>query len=164
MGADLYIRSLQKPVKAEWQPKFDEAVALRNAAQDDVAKAAAQKLVSEASDRLYGGDHYFRDSYNATSVLQRLGLSWWRDMEYDIHDEDSDINVSPEACRRFLEKVRAAPFIPATRAELESRHAKVEDEGENSVEGWNTYYAEKRERLIAFLERAIENGGMYASC
>lgn len=163
MGADLYIRTLQAPVKAEWQPKFDEAVALRNAAQDDVARAAAQKLVDEAYEHLWGGDHYFRDSYNSTSVLHRLGLSWWRDMEYDIQDENAEINVSPDACRRFLDKVQSAPFTLPTRAELIANNARVDD-GENSVETWHAMYTRKRERLIAFLKRAIENGGMYASC
>lgn len=161
MGADLYIEKLRQPVKAEWQPKYDEALALRNAAQDDVARAAAQKLVDEAYEHLWGGDHYFRDSYNSTSVLWRLGLSWWKDLQPDV--EDSDINISPERCREFLEKVQGAPFTLPTRQELIANHAKVDD-GENSVEGWHKYYTEKRDRLIAFLKRAIENGGMYASC
>ena len=169
MGADLYIRKLQAPVKAEWQPKFDAAVAQRNAAKDDASRAAAQKLVDEAYDHIWGGDHYFRDSYNSTSVLHRLGLSWWNDMEYDVQYDEAtdsypgDVNVSPEACRRFLEKVQAAPFKLPTRAELIASHAKVDD-GENSVEAWHKFYTEKRDRLITFLKRAIENGGMYASC
>lgn len=163
MGADLYIKKLQDPVKAEWRPKFDEAVSQREAATDDAAREAAQTLVNEAYDHLYGDGHYFRDSYNATSVLHRMGLSWWQDIEYDVHDEAADINVSPDACRRFLEKVQNAPFTLPTRNELLRDHAKVDD-GENSVEAWHKFYAERREKLIAFLKRAIENGGMYASC
>lgn len=169
MGADLYINRLRDPVKAEWQPKMDEALALRNAAQDDIAREAAQKLVDEAYEKLWGGDHYFRDSYNGTSILGRLGLSWWQDLEYDVQYDEAtdsypgDANVSADACKRFLEKVRAAgaPSI-ATEAELRSRHCSVDD-GENNVESWNKYFHEKHERLVAFLERAIENGGMYAS-
>lgn len=163
MGADLYISKLRKPVEEQWKAKFDEAVALRNAAQDDTTREAAQKLVDEAYEHRWGGDHYFRDSYNSTSVLGRLGLSWWRDLEYDVQDEEAEINISPDGCRRFLEKIQAAELVPATREELERRHAVVDD-GENSVEAWNKYYADKRERLIAFLQRAAENGGMYASC
>jgi hypothetical protein len=163
MGADLHIPKLRQPVEAEWKSKFEEAVALRDAAQDDVARAAAQKLVDEAYDHRWGGDHYFRDSYNSTSVLWRLGLSWWNDVEYDITDEDADINVSPAACRRLLDKIEAAPFTLPTRDELIRAHAKVDDD-ENTVESWHKYYTEKRGRLVAFLKRAIENGGMYASC
>ena len=169
MGADLYINKVRDPIKAEWQPKFDAAVAQREAATDDAGRAAAQKLVDEAYDHIFGGDGYFRDSYNGTSILGRLGLSWWQDLEYDVeYDDATDSypggnNVSAEACKRFLEKVRArgAPSI-ATEAELRSRHCSV-DNGENSVESWNKYFAEKHGRLMAFLERAIENGGMYAS-
>lgn len=163
MGADLYIRKLQAPVKAEWQPKFDAAVAQRNAAMDDTARAAAQKLVDESYEHLWGGDHYFRDSYNSTSVLWRLGLSWWQDLEPDVRDEDADINCSPELCRQFLDKVQSAELKLPTRAELIANHAKVDD-GENSVEAWHKFYTEHRDNLIAFLKRAIENGGMYASC
>lgn len=166
MGADLYIRKIQKPVREAWQPKFDEAVKLRDAAQDDIAKAAAQKLVDEAYEHIWGGDGYFRDSYNGTSILGRLGLSWWQDMEYDLDSETdpNENNVSAEACRRFLAKViEAGPPSIATEAELRARHCSVDD-GENSPESWNKYFAEKHQRLIAFLERAIENDGMYASC
>lgn len=164
MGADLYIKTLEQPVKAEWKPKFEAAVALRNAAQDDAAREAAQKLVDEAYNHLWGGDHYFRDSYNSTSVLWRLGLSWWQDLNPDITDEEAEVNCSPQLCRQFLEKVQAAHFTLPTRRELEDGHATVEDEGSNSVEGWHNYYTAKRDRLVAFLKRAIENGGMYASC
>jgi hypothetical protein len=165
MGADLYIHKVRKPVKAEWQPKFDAAVAQRNAAQDDAAKAEAQKLVDEAYDKLWGGDGYFRDSYNGTSVLWRLGLSWWQDMKPDIDPESNPDgnNVSVDACRAFLAKVLAAEMKPATRADLLANNCAVDD-GECSVESWNKFYREKRDRLIAFLERAIEHGGFYASC
>jgi hypothetical protein len=169
MGADLYIPKLRAPVEAEWKPKFEAAAAQRDAATDDESRTAAQKLVNEAYDKRWGGDHYFRDSYNSTSVLWRMGLSWWQDMEYDVkYDEATDsypggVNVSPDACRRFLEKVQSAEFRLPTRGELIANHAKVDD-GENSVESWHKFYTEKRDRLIVFLKRAIENGGLYASC
>lgn len=163
MGADLYIPKLREPVEAEWKPKFEAAIAQREGATDDASREAAQKLVDEAYEHRWGGDHYFRDSYNSTSVLWRMGLSWWNDMEYDVRDEASDVNVSPAACRRFLDKVQEAPFELPTREELIRNHAKVDD-GENNVESWHRYYTEKRDRLITFLKRAIENGGLYASC
>src|SRR5689334_13052050 len=110
MGADLYIRKIHNVQEAKWRPKFDEAIALRDSAVDKDAQAEAQKLVDEAYDGLNAPEGYFRDSYNGTSVLNRLGLSWWQDMEYDTDPEtDPDKNnVSAEACKRFLEKVLAA--------------------------------------------------------
>lgn len=168
MGADLYIKKLSKPIRDEWQPKLEEAARRRDSLQRDTPEyAAAQAEVELAYDKIYGGEHYFRDSYNGTSVLNRLDLSWWRDMEYDVQDEDSEINVSPAACQRFLDKVLAAGELrPATFAELNDRNCPVNnnESGDGSVASWNAYFAEKRERLIAFLKRAIENGGMYASC
>lgn len=164
MGADLYINKVRNPVKAEWQPKFDAAVAKREAATNEDDRAVAQKLVDEAYDKLWGGDGYYRDSYNGTSVLWRLGLSWWQDLEPDQDSEENDgNNVSVARCREFLAKVLAAELKPATYAELRANHCTVDD-GENNVESWNKFYREKRDRLVAFLERAIEHGGMYASC
>ena|SRR5690606_7998914 len=162
MGADLYIPKVRDPIKAEWQPKFDAAVQRRNAAAEGSPEfEAAQNDVSEAYDKLYGAG-YFRDPYNGSSVLWRLGLSWWQDLEPDIEDEDSEVNVSAERCREFLDKVKSAELKHITEAELRANHCLVDD-GENSVEKWNRMYAEKRDRLIEFLETAIDNGGMYAS-
>lgn len=164
MGADLYIPKLRAPVEVEWGPQLDEAIKMRNATAYDVTRDAAQKLIDEARDKLYDDDYYFRDSYNSTSILHTLGLSWWQDMEYDIKEDGREINVSPDACRRFIAKIRAADQVLPSRTELESRHARVDDAGDNSLEGWHKYYRDKRELLIQFLERAAENGGMYASC
>lgn len=163
MGADLYIPKVRDPIRAKWQPKFDAAVRRRDAAaQGSPEFEAAQNAISEAYDQLYGTG-YFRDSYNGTSILWRLDLSWWEDLKPDVEDDDA-INVSVERCREFLDKVKAAELKPVTAEDLRANHCKVDDEGENTVEGWNRFYVEKRDRLIAFLETAIDNGGMYASC
>ena len=161
MGADLYIEKVRKTLEDEWQPKFDEAIKLLDTAIDNEAKMAAQKLVVEAYNKLYS-DGYFRDSYNSTSVLRRLGLSWWQDLEYDIDAEESGNNISAEACQRFLDKVLAADLNLPAREELIANNAKVDSV--NTVEAWHEFYRDKRERLIKFLQQAIEHGGMYASC
>jgi hypothetical protein len=167
MGADLYINKLRRPVQAEWQPKFDAAVAQRDSAQDAAGKDAGQKLVDEAYEKLFGGDHYFRDSYNGTSILARLGLSWWRDLQPDVEyvegDPATEINVSAEACRKLRDQIAAAEYKPVTFDSLKAEHCTV-DYRENSPARWNQFFSEKRDRLIAFLDRAIEHGGMYASC
>lgn len=167
MGADLYINKLRRSIEQEWRPKFDAAVRERDAATDEQSKAAAQKKVEEAYDTLNGPEHYFRDSYNGTSVLHRLGLSWWQDLSPDVEyvegDPATEINVSVKTIREFRNKVAAAVLKPATRKELEAEHCTVDD-GENSPDAWNQMFQEKRERLISFLDRAIQQGGMYASC
>ena len=167
MGADLYIKKLQAPVRAEWQPKFDAAVRKRDAATTDAEREEANKTVAEAYDKLYGDEHYFRDSYNSSSVLWLLGLSWWRDLKPDVEyvegDPATEINVSAEACRAFRNRVASATLKTVTRQWLEKNACTVDD-GENSPEAWNRHFAEKRDRLIAFLDRAAEHGGMYASC
>jgi len=166
MGADLYIRKYSEPAKQEWKPKFDAAVERRNRATDDTSVAEAQKLVDEAYNNMYPEAGYFRDSYNGTGILGRIGLSWWRDLEPDIDPETNPDgnNVSAEACRAFVKKILdAGELEPVTEESLRADHCTVDD-GANSVETWNKFYQEKRTRLIAFFERAAEAGGMYASC
>jgi len=166
MGADLYINRLYKPLREASQPKFDAAVAQRDSATTDEEKKAAQNLVDDAYEQMYSDQAYFRDSYNGTSVLHRVGLSWWRDLEPDI-DSDSDpdgSNLSAAACLSFANRLRdAGPPEPITRQYLEANHCTV-DGDKNSPEAWNRYFQEKYERLIDFFERGAANGGIYASC
>lgn len=76
MGADLYIEKIHQPLLEKYQPLFDEAVRQRDALPRDSKEAkAAQRKVTRYYDLMYS-DGYFRDSYNVTSVLWRLGLSW----------------------------------------------------------------------------------------
>lgn len=150
MGADLYIKSLWEPNYKRNLPKFERAVAKRNKCKGDSPEYdKAQADVMKYAD-LMNSIGYFRDSYNSTSVLWRLGLSWWQDVK---PNEDGCISIAD--AKKLLVHVRNAPLQAVTRQWLLDNHCKVGD-GKSSVEGWNEYYREKRERLIAFLEKSIE--------
>lgn len=105
---------------------------------------------------------YFRDSYNDSSVLWQLGLSWWKDLptmeytdeqaaEWDKNDSWPDINVDVAGCRKFLKLINSRKKLFAVNL------TEMTDEEERE------YFIKKRETLIAFLEQAIEDGGLYAS-
>ena len=183
MGADLYIKPLTEAARKKWSPVFDDAVKLRNqlavdlrawesilAAREQVGNKvtiqsakdclettkkeldAAQKAVSGAYDKMYGYG-YFRDSYNGTSVLWRLGLSWWQDIPGGT--------LTVAQLQDTLEKVRKSKLKPCTAAELKEMGCTV-DNGENSVKAWQNHYRNKKRRLMRFLARAIryaQNGG-----
>jgi len=153
MGADLYIQTITNAAEEKYRLLFLAAVAKRDAFPGDSAEAKqAQKEVDDYYKAMFPEDGYYRDSYNATSVLWRLGLSWWQDVGPLL---DNDYLMQPSKIRDFLGMIRDAPFTPATKEELLDQYAVVDDD-ENSVEGWNEFFQSERDRLIKFLEHAIE--------
>jgi hypothetical protein len=159
MGADLYIRSISDKTRAEYEPHFHAAAQARNAIKSEHQGCeTAQKLVDFYYDAMYPDAGYFRDSYNATGVLGRLGLSWWQDCPID-----DDGLLKGADLIWFRDTVRNAKLRKVTREQLIEHHAAVDDD-ENSPEAWNKFYCEKRERLVAFLNRAIDfNEPIYCS-
>ena len=107
---------------------------------------AAQEVVTKYFNLMEGRGGYFRDSYNGSSVLWRMGLSWWKDIPGG--------KLTREQLIEAVLKIKAAKLQPITEAELRHNGCTV-DNGENSVAAWNKYYRNKRRRLIAFFERAI---------
>jgi len=152
MGADLYIEQIHRPLIEKYQPLFQAAVRQRDRLPRGSAKAeAAQALVERYYDRMYA-DGYFRDAYNATGILRRLGLSWWRDV---IPLCTQAQKLRQDKLRQFREMVAHAPLHLPTREELKQEHATVTESGADSLEAWHRYYRERRDQLLAFLDRAI---------
>jgi len=157
MGADLYIKSLQEVCQEKNRPLFDKWVKKRDALGADVpedVREAAQKKVTYYYDKMYEKG-YFRDSYNSTSVLWTLGLSWWTDVTEMLDDEG---NLTPEKAVELVTMIESKKQKLPTKRELLDGHATVSDEGEDSVASWHKFYKEKKERLIQFLAQAIELG------
>src|SRR6185312_1760536 len=113
---------------------------------------AAQEEVTNYYELMYS-EGYFRDSYNCTSVLWTLDLSWWRDVT-PLCDDHGDLKG--ENLVKFREMVASANQWLPSRRQLKKQHATVDEEGENSLEEWHKYYREKRQKLLAFLDQAIE--------
>ena len=158
MGADLYREHISNPAREANKPRFDAAIAKRNAATTEAEKKAAQREVDAADDAMYPEDGYFRDSYNASSVLNQLGLSWWQDV---IPMLNKSGNLSPTKCRELADMIEDRSLPEPELLDLE--YAKI-DSGENSRESWHAMFVEKRARLIRFLRAAADDGkGIYAS-
>lgn len=155
MGADLYIKKIYDPNQKKYQPLFDEWVALRNKHPEGSPESvAAQKKVSYYYLKL-NSKGYFRDSYNGTSILNLLGLSWWQDFDKYIDGKQGDVSVA--SARKFLALVRSLPLQEVTAEWLKEQHCKVDD-GKNSPEEWNKSFREHRAELIKFFETAIKLG------
>ena len=177
MGADLYNERYFKRTpelvatdarKRELQARLDKIRLDGNGLRDylkgpDPADQLREEYTA-AYDKMYSDPlYYFRDSYNSSSVLWKMGLSWWTDViplqikhtdeEYaifEVTDDYPDINLDAAGCQTLIDMIHAATYD--FRVEMDS----VSDEERE-------YYESKRERLIAFLEQGILDGGISAS-
>ncbi len=152
MGADLYIEQIQQPLIEKYQPLFEAAVRNRDCLPRGSKEAQAAQAEVERYYELMFSAGYFRDSYNATGVLWRLGLSWWEDV---IPLLTQTQKLRQDRLRKFRDMVAKAPLNLPTKEELEAQHAQVGENGEDSLESWHRYYREKRDELLAFLDQAI---------
>ena len=160
MGADVYLKNLHNEVKAEYGPLFTEAVRKRDAVIvqkerslgyrvgiDDPDIAPLQEEVSKYFD-LMNSEGYFRDSYNNSSLLWTLGLSWWQDVTPMLNKKGE---MSITKTKQFLKMIEDRPvtmeIVVKQLAELESL---------DSAEDWFAYWKEKRENLIELLKKSIE--------
>lgn len=158
MGADLYIRSITEPAHKKYEPLFSRAVERRNKfnaehprpqSPEDAAKSdKLQKTVSRYYEAMYPTTGYFRDSYNSSSLLALLGLSWWVDVGSMLTKNGL---LMPHKAKLLLAKIEAAQ-IPVPDAEMKKQIVKNGD----TVEDWIKYFTAKRKRFIAYLKRAIK--------
>ena len=158
MGADLYINPIYNENHAKYQPLWEKALASRKTAEvkfgrDSKHYEKAQARVIEISNK-QSEVGYFRDSYNGTAVMATLGLSWWRDVIPMLNKKSQLVPTKAKKLRQMI--LDAEQHLP-TKEELIKNHCQVDEEGDESVEGWHEYYKEKRQRLLDFLDLAIKN-------
>jgi DNA-binding SARP family transcriptional activator len=143
MGADVYLKSKFDKQMAVHKPRFDAAVTVRDhLPEGSPERDKEQEKVMQAYNAMYA-EGYYRDPYNDTTFLNKLGLSWWRDV---IPMLDDDGNMPIEQARKFREQVATLPLI-------ESEIATVfADEPRERV---REYYETDRKILVALLDESI---------
>jgi hypothetical protein len=155
MGADLYIQSFHTKNQLQYRPAFEQALRARDLAvdqKDDAKIDAAQKEVERLWDLVNGDDGYFRDSYNGTSVMNFLGLSWWLNV---IPMLDDDGKLTPKKCVDLWNSINSAPIPKVTKEFCESNNLGLDDEC--TLETWQAYFEKKRNTLLSFIKSAIAN-------
>ena len=125
----------------ELQTALEKVIQLKGRVQ------VAQNEVERYYGLMTGVGGYYRDSYNGTSVLWRLELSWWKDT--------AGGKMTPEALKALLAKVKGRKLKPLTEADLKAQHCTVD--AENSVKTWSKFYQNKKRRLVRFLTRAVKH-------
>lgn len=172
MGADIYIQYPE--AEAERDALHEQFLTVVKARDQSPRGSEEFKRLAEQGTALYdqmytNNPYYFRDSYNSSSLLWLLNLSWWTDVgallkQYDgnppdTEDEDREPLLSVEGIRVFLRKVEALHLTDA-----QVRKVAHDWEGE-TFDSMMTYFTEKRQRLIDFLNRAIDlDCPLYCSC
>ena len=177
MGADLYIEKVFRPQNEAHKAQFDMAVTARDLAMARAGKSRGhsdippaptedrrqawaekaeeyQKIVDQEYDAMYA-QGYFRDSYNASSVLWQMGLSWWADVIPMLNKRG---NLSGAKLREFRQMLVDRP-IKVTLKDLRKNlkeHGAALDKEENSPRAWRDHFIKKREELIAFVDEAIK--------
>ena len=142
MGADLYINNEHNELNERLSPKFNDAIAKRDSISDRTSEE--YRLYQDRASRIYNQMNpdscYFRDSYNVSSVLWALGLSWWEDV---IPMLTNDGMLKPEKAKALIGMINDADFKDLPKD--------LEDIDEN-------YFAEKRKTLVKFLQRSVDEG------
>lgn len=158
MGADLYIHEIFKP---NYNRRCEEYIKLeeerkRLSAQDEVDEAAVKQIdkeIHKVYDAMYS-EGYFRDSYNPSSVMWCMKLSWWRDVLPLLDDSGRLVG---ENIHKLIDMINSAGFcVPSTIEDLNVMN--LSTDGEDPVGEWNDYYKAKREKLLNFLKAATELG------
>tara|TARA_R110001606_G_scaffold384405_1_gene547252 strand:- start:463 stop:918 length:456 start_codon:yes stop_codon:yes gene_type:complete len=143
MGADLYIEGAIKSLHEELNPLFEDAVHARNKIEDKDSKEfkdASDKVHSIYND-MYPTDLYFRDSYNSSSLMWSLGISWWKDVIPMLDDESM---LSTEKAQDLIKMI-------------EDSEIKLTDEQEERSDLDSEYFENQKVGLIKFLKTAVEN-------
>ena len=160
MGADIYLRSVSDKARATHEPLFHEAVERRNQAGksgDKAAEEAAQAEVSEHYDAMYPDDGYFRDSYNKTSLFWMMDLSWG---QFGGIDENGELPI--EEAKKLRAQLADNDIDEAKFNKTFG--GRVKTDTASSTEEWREFFADKRNRLIALLDKSIElNEPLYCS-
>ena len=141
MGADLYITNEIQPLHDKLQPLFEDALEKRGAIEDTDSNEykLASERVSGLYNELYPDTCYFRDSYNPSSVMWALGLSWWTDVIPMLDDEG---NLSSEKAKELVSMI-------------EDRTINLREDQETIGE---EYFSERKEALLKFLQQSVSRG------
>ncbi|PWT75873.1 MAG: hypothetical protein C5B60_04695 [Chloroflexi bacterium] len=147
MGADIYLKSKHEPHQALWEPRFNKAVRERDALpRDCYAYTQKQLEVGTIYDEMFSVG-YYRDSYNNSSLLNQLNLSWWEDVG-PMLDKNGMLPI---------ERAKELRAIIAVRP-LDEKRVREAMSGSETYDECLDYFEDKRTRLLTLLDESIELG------
>lgn len=108
-------------------------------------RESMQTLVMLAFDQM-NAKGYYRDSYNQSNLLWRLGMNYWG---YINELLDGSCLMSVANMRKLADDIKHATIIPAGQMEGDEHLSGILSE-------WDTYFAEKKADLLALMQQAID--------
>lgn len=169
MGADIYLNSVFNPNHARHSKAYVEAVNERDellkAGKDDEARRIQRERVVPAYGAMYAMG-YYRDSYNESSLLSFLGLSWWQlcreiDSRQGYNDDGT---VSVPEMQAFLRTLQRTPVTDQRVTDFLASNGRGLG-WLGSPEKTKAYFEAKHKALCALLEQAIAlDEGLVFSC
>lgn len=134
---------------ADFSYLYNEKYRIEEIPREQVAEAM-QRIVEKLYNKIYDNPGYFRDSYNMTNVLATCGLSWWKDV---LPMLDNEAQLWPGMVLKLKRMIERRPQLLPTEEQLREGYAALDEE--HTVETWSKYFIDKRQKLLAFLQRAI---------
>ncbi|HZQ20436.1 MAG TPA: hypothetical protein VFA90_17210 [Terriglobales bacterium] len=151
MGADLFIKARFDRTFNSDMPSPEKSVQSKAPSSAPCGMHALQPT-ARPNEPVFS-EAYFRDSYNLTSVLWTLGLSWWQDV-LPLLDERNELKG--QKLKGFRDQVAGARQHLPTAEEFREQNWK--GSSISSLAELHVYYMKKRKGLLAFLDLAIEKG------
>lgn len=148
IGADLYRSDhpAQDPVNTDRIQEIRDKIG--EIRRDDPGYEALRESYDDLLDMMYRNDNdltYFRDSYNDSSLFNKLGLSWWSDLAPHLGPDSGSPDLYPDGAALLRQEcIRRAEFM--------------EQQIEHMEDNTKTYFQQKLVRFIRFLDEAAKGG------
>lgn len=147
MGADIYLESKFRKNHDLYKEKFEKAVTARDMETNPLERNRLQILVSEYFDKMYS-EGYFRDSYNPSSFMAVIDLSWWVDVVPMLNKKGY---LPIKNTRKLLKMIEDRPM---TDDRIEA-HMKKHNIHTEKVE-WKKFFKKQHEEFRALLQESID--------
>ena len=156
MGADLYINSLYEKAQEKYRPLIEQAIKNRDKATTPEEVERWQKEVERLREE-QDQDGYYRDSYNDSSILWQIGLSWWGNVT-PLLDKEGCLPLAK--VKWLLDKVKAWKVPSPGKIKFKNPLSQGDETfpplSEEDMKDWHEYFTKKKRRLEEFLIRSIE--------
>ena len=177
MGADLYNERFNAQ-SAEYQKVKADFEDLKNTIGNKQMSDVDRKQYGELVDKLYSHPYYFRESYGGGGLISSLDLSWWNDIiplfdinppenlsdeEIDAWHDANDINMSSEACQKFIDLLESRKGMLSAADYDRTDSCPDWQTGETITWHVGDELRNRYNRLVDFLVIGVQHGGIYAS-
>jgi len=148
---DLLIDKLGKDFDEKFKGTFDDTEYAKKKGEfihSDLSVVDLQRGVEELYEKLHSRG-YFRSSFNVSGLLGTLNFQV-------LNYVDNLGFISVKDAKAILELATPENQVLPSLEELRASHARIEDEGDHSLEGWHSFFLQSLEEFRKFLQDAVD--------